>query len=66
VDERRALGTTPEVAAHLQVPVKTLYAWKGRQVGPPAVRVGKHLRYRWSDVEAWLDQQTDGPRLGAA
>lgn len=43
-----------ELAAYLEVPVKTLYAWRYRRAGPPAFRVGRHLRYRWSDVQGWI------------
>lgn len=48
-------------AEYLAVPVNTLYAWRYRGVGPPAIRVGKHIRYRRADVEKWLDSQTDRP-----
>lgn len=44
-----------EVAAYLQVPVKTLYRWRHHGTGPPAIRVGKHLRYRQRDLEKYLD-----------
>jgi excisionase family DNA binding protein len=50
----RRLATPIEVAAYLQVPVKTVYAWRYEGKGPRAHRVGRHLRYRWEDVEAWL------------
>jgi excisionase family DNA binding protein len=50
----RRLATPTEVAAYLQVPVKTLYTWRYKRQGPRAHRVGRHLRYRWEDVEAWL------------
>ena len=26
--------------------------------GPPYLKVGKAVRYRWSDVEAWLQART--------
>jgi len=48
------LATPAEVAPYLQVPVKTLYTWQYTGVGPRAHRVGRQLRYRWQDVEAWL------------
>jgi excisionase family DNA binding protein len=54
---QRPLGTPPEVAAYLGVPLKTLYEWRYRGEGPTAIRVGRHLRYRWEDVEAWLDSR---------
>jgi excisionase family DNA binding protein len=47
-----------EVAEYLGVPVQTLYDWRLRHRGPKAVKVGRHLRYRREDVEAWLDDQT--------
>ncbi|MDP9459584.1 MAG: helix-turn-helix domain-containing protein [Actinomycetota bacterium] len=65
MEQRKPLGATPEVATYLGVPVQTLYVWRTKGVGPRAVRVGKHLRYRWSDVDAWLEQQADQP-VGAA
>jgi excisionase family DNA binding protein len=48
-----------ETAAYLQIPVATLYAWRNKGKGPPAARVGKHLRYRKSGVDQWLDEQTE-------
>lgn len=59
------LGTVPEVAEFLGVPVQTLYQWRTLSKGPRGIRVGKHLRYRWADVESWLDAQADD-RRGAA
>ena len=44
-----------EVAAILGVPVKTLYQWRYKGVGPIGVRVGRHLRYRAADVELWIN-----------
>lgn len=55
--ERGALASPADVAAYLGVPVKTLYQWKYRGTGPTALKVGRHLRYRWREVDAWLDQQ---------
>ncbi len=51
----RRLGTTAEVADYLGVPVATLHAWRSRNKGPAASRVGKHLRYRWGAVDEWID-----------
>ena len=46
---------SPEsLAAYLDVPVRTLYKWRETGAGPTAHRVGKHLRYRRADVDAWL------------
>lgn len=56
---RRPLGTPEEVADYLGVPVATLYAWRYQRngKGPKSSKVGRHVRYRWADVEAWLDAQ---------
>ncbi len=40
-----------EVAMILGVPVKTLYHWRYKGVGPAGMRVGRHLRYRPADLE---------------
>jgi excisionase family DNA binding protein len=53
------LMTIDDVSYYLGVPKGTLYAWRTRQVGPVAIRVGKHLRYRASSVEDFLRAQTD-------
>jgi excisionase family DNA binding protein len=39
------------------VPIKTVYEWNTKGTGPRRVRVGRHVRYRRQDVEAWLDQR---------
>jgi excisionase family DNA binding protein len=54
------LVTVEELAEYLAVPVRTLYAWRYRGDGPPALRVGRHLRYRWCDVQTWIQQRIDG------
>ncbi|OLZ67902.1 DNA-binding protein [Streptomyces sp. IMTB 2501] len=51
------MATPTEVAAYLGVPVKTLYQWKYRGIGPNVHKVGRHLRYRWHEVDAWLKSQ---------
>jgi len=48
-----------QLAEYLDVPVKTLYAWRYRREGPPGFRVGRHLRYRRADVQRWIEQRID-------
>lgn len=48
------LVSAQELADYLEIPVKTVYTWRHRHTGPRGFRVGKHLRFRWSDVERWL------------
>jgi excisionase family DNA binding protein len=49
--------TPEEVAERLRVPRATLYAWRYKNIGPAAVRLGRHLRYRVEAVEAWEAEQ---------
>ncbi|MGA5818815.1 helix-turn-helix transcriptional regulator [Kitasatospora sp. NPDC094028] len=56
--DRRPLASAEELAAYLGVPLQTVYAWRHRRQGPVAIKVGRHLRYRWVEVEAWLDGQS--------
>ena len=46
-----------EVADYFKVPLQTVYQWRSRGTGPKGIRVGRHTRYRRSDVEAWLTAQ---------
>lgn len=54
---RRPLATPDEVATFLRKPRKTLYNWHSLGKGPKALKVGRDLRYRWADVEEWLDSE---------
>ncbi|MDP9459334.1 MAG: helix-turn-helix domain-containing protein [Actinomycetota bacterium] len=56
------LMTTEDLADYVKVPVATVYQWNYRKTGPTAIRVGRHLRYRKSAVDAWLTANS----LGAA
>jgi predicted DNA-binding transcriptional regulator AlpA len=40
------LLTVQELADLLQIPAKTIYTWRYRRIGPPAVPMGKYLRFR--------------------
>jgi hypothetical protein len=58
MSERRPLATPEEVSAHLQVAEKTLAQWRYLGKGPRFSKIGRHVRYRWNDVEMWLEEQT--------
>lgn len=49
--------TAPQAAEYMQLPLATLYGWRVKNVGPPAHKVGKHLRYVRREVDAWLSEQ---------
>jgi excisionase family DNA binding protein len=51
------LLSVEELADYLEVPVKTIYTWRHRNTGPKGFRVGKHVRFRWHDVQTWVAQR---------
>jgi len=55
MDETDRILTAEELAEYLAVPLRTVYAWRYRGGGPVGFRVGRHLRYRWVDVERWIN-----------
>ncbi|MFJ2259926.1 helix-turn-helix transcriptional regulator [Streptomyces sp. NPDC087844] len=55
---RRPLAKPSEIAEYCGVPIGTVYQWSSRGSGPKFIKVGRHLRARWDDVEKWLDAQT--------
>lgn len=63
MDRENRLVTVEELADYLGVPAATLYQWRYRREGPPGFRVGRHVRYRWADVEKWIaDRLQDAGR----
>ena len=43
-----------KLAALLDVPLKTVRDWRAQGADPPAIRVGKHIRYHRDAVTEWL------------
>lgn len=56
--DRRPLAKPKEIAEYCGVPLGTVYQWSSRGGGPKLIKVGRHLRARWDDIEKWLDSQT--------
>ena len=56
--------TLSQLAAHLSVPVQTLYDLRSQGRGPRGFRVGRELRFRRCEVDAWLTrlETADGER----
>ncbi|HVV09238.1 helix-turn-helix domain-containing protein [Amycolatopsis sp.] len=46
-----------DLSEYLGVPKGTLYQWRTKGYGPQGRRVGKYVRYRPEDVDAWIDGQ---------
>jgi Helix-turn-helix domain len=55
------LATPEEVAEALHVNTTTLAQQRYRRIGLPYIRVGRAVRYRWADVEAYLQARTITP-----
>lgn len=43
-----------EAARYLQLPAPTLETWRSRKRGPGYVKLGHSVRYRRSQLDAWL------------
>lgn len=48
------LLTAAELAAEHKIPEATLAQWRYLGRGPRYLKLGGHVRYRRSDVDAWL------------
>lgn len=44
------------------IPESTLAQWRWRGEGPVYVKLGGHVRYRRSDIDAWLTECARGAR----
>lgn len=62
--DTEGLWSIGRVARYLGVPVKTIYAWRTRGEGPPAHRIGRYLRFKLADVEAWVALRRECPTPG--
>jgi excisionase family DNA binding protein len=51
------LLSVAELADYLGVPTSTIHFWRGKGEGPPALMVGKRLKFRVDDVVKWLDER---------
>lgn len=58
-ENHERLHDIDEVSAWLKIPRGTLYNWNYRGVGPRVTKVGQAVRYRRSDVLAWLESGGD-------
>ena len=46
-----------QLAARWDVSVRTLERWRSESKGPPYLKLGGHVTYRLSDVEAYEETQ---------
>ena len=55
---RKGLLDPPTVAEDFGVTVQRLAEWRHKGIGPNYVKVGRLIRYRAEDINAWLDANT--------
>lgn len=55
------LVTAEELSAESKIPEATLAQWRYLGKGPNFLKCGSHVRYRRSDVDAWLASCLRGP-----
>lgn len=63
--ERRGLVSHTFASNYLDVSPATLHAWNHKGSGPRSYRVGKHRKYRVSDLDLWLEGRASAPRVGS-
>lgn len=60
-DDHDRLLTPDQAASILAVQTKTLSHWRYTGEGPAYTKVGRLVRYRRADLDAWVDAQTVTP-----
>ncbi len=53
-----SLMTITEAAARLRANARTLERWRKQGTGPAYVKVGRGVRYRADDLDAFVERQT--------
>lgn len=60
------LLTRREVEDHFGISKRFLEISTARGDGPPIIRIGRLVRYRFADVQAWIDSQRSGDETSEA
>ncbi len=47
-----------DLSAQIETSPAVLANWRYLGIGPKFIKLGRSVRYRVSDVETWLDEQT--------
>lgn len=50
-----------DVAKKTGVAISTLRHWRANNTGPKSARIGRRVRYRAADVDAWIAAQFGDP-----
>lgn len=60
MEARLSLGKPCEVAEYIGKPERTLTQWRYLGIGPRFIKVGRDVRYRWADVDRWIEEHAVG------
>jgi hypothetical protein len=66
VSESEQYLSNEDLSARYKVPLKTVRKWRFEGTGPQGFRVGRHVRYRESDVLLWEEKQIREQRPAVA
>jgi predicted DNA-binding transcriptional regulator AlpA len=47
-----------QLAERYGLPLETIYGWNKLRSGPRFLKLGRHVRYRLSDIIAWEESRT--------
>ena len=59
------LASVDDLAEFCCVSPATVHQWLYKGTAPKSYKIGKHRRFRWADVYAWLEAQADDPKPAA-
>jgi hypothetical protein len=51
--------TLADIAGDLFIPLGSVYAMRAKGTGPTGYKIGKHVRVRRRDYEAWLSTRME-------
>lgn len=52
---RTGIEKSQGIARHLKTTPNQLARWRYEGFGPPYVKLGRSVRYRWEDVHRWVE-----------
>jgi excisionase family DNA binding protein len=55
--------TPQQLARELEVGERTLARWRATRKGPPAIKVGRDVRYSRESVRKWLERLESRPQF---
>ncbi|MCH7231164.1 helix-turn-helix domain-containing protein [Glycomyces sp. L485] len=58
--EVRSLASVDDAAEFLGVPKGTLAQWRYLGKGPRWSKIGRYARYRWEDLQKYVDENAKG------